>query len=135
MLSIVIPTYKEAQNVDLLLPQIYGTLLPAFPGLKVFLIDDDSNDGIEAVVEKHNKLCNGMVELKVRKDRRGLASAWREGILESSTALVGIMDADLAHNCEDLLRLVDQLKISTADMTIGSRYMPHRSPYMKGKSF
>ena len=133
MLTIVIPTYKEARNVDILLPKIYQTLQMDFKNLRIILIDDDSQDGLEAVVERHNKNCGGVIKLKIRKGKKGIATAWKEGIKESTTEYIGIMDADLAHDPKDLLRLMNE--VSSADMVIGSRYLPHQRVEMEGKSF
>ena len=132
MLTVVIPTYKEAENVDVLLPRLFKTLSPVYPGLKINLIDDDSRDGIEEVVRKHNELCGGIISLIVRTHAKGLASAWKEGIQNSTTPYVGVMDADLAHEPADLNRLME--KINEADMVIGSRYLPHQMVFMEGKS-
>jgi len=133
MLTVVIPTYKEAENVDVLLPRLYKTLLPIHPGLKISLIDDNSRDGIEEVVRKHNALCGSIITLKVRTHTKGLASAWKEGIQDCATPYVGIMDADLAHEPADIARLMEA--INKADMVIGSRYLPHQMVFMEGKSF
>ncbi len=133
MLTVVIPTYKEAQNVDVLLPRLYETLSPTFPDLKIRLVDDDSRDGIEEVVRKHNANCGGNISLVVRTETKGLASAWKEGVAQSTTPYVGIMDADLAHEPADLARLMEN--INDADLIIGSRYRPQQLVVMEGKSW
>ena len=135
MLSLVIPTYKEAQNMDLLLPQIVRSLSNAFPGLQIIIVDDDSRDGISEVVEEHNKSFGGIIKLKVRTGEKGLASAWKEGIKLCETPLVGVLDADLAHDPNDLLRMAEHLRGASLDMVIGSRYLPHQFVEMEGKSF
>ena len=132
MLTIVIPTYKEAKNLDVLLPQIYKTLSPVYPDLKILLVDDASNDGIEEVVWRHNQACGGSIILNIRKKNKGLASAWQDGIMNSTTPLIGIMDADLAHDPRDMLRMAE--KLISADMVIGSRYLPGHVAVMEGKS-
>ena len=135
MLSLVIPTYKEAQNIDILLPQIYDALSADFPDLVVIIVDDDSQDGIPEVVKRHNTEFRGIIKLKVRKGKKGLASAWKEGIKLCETPLVGILDADLAHDPKDVSRMVECLTAETLDMVIGSRYLPQHFVEMEGKSF
>ncbi len=134
MLSIVIPTYKEAQNVNILLPKIYQTILPQVPNLKIIIVDDDSNDGIEDIVGQHNVVCGNIIQLIVRKNEKGLASAWKCGINAAVTPIVGIMDADLAHAPQDILKMLDKMETTLADMVIGSRYLPGHIVAMKSKS-
>jgi len=133
MLSIVIPTYKEAENVDILIPQIFNTLSSQISDLRVLIVDDDSQDGIENVIMKHKKVYGEGVQLITRKSEKGLANAWKDGIKQSQSPLVAIMDADLAHDPKELLRMVQEAE--GVDMVIGSRYMPEYCVQMEGKAF
>jgi len=134
MLTLIIPTYKEAQNIDILLPNIFDKLQSQIDNLKIIIVDDDSQDGLEEIVSKTNKRYGNNTKLIVRKENKGLASAWKKGIEESSTELIGIIDADLVHSPEDILKLYQQFRSNNAQMIIGSRYLPNQSSRMKGKS-
>ena len=117
--SLIIPTYNERDNIVPLVERIHKAL--AGYNYKVLFIDDDSKDGtaelIRALSEKYP------VEVIVRKDKRGLASAVVDGIGYAKGDIIGVMDADLQHPPEvlsDLLKAIED----GADMAIASRYVP-----------
>lgn len=117
-ISLIIPTYNERDNIVPLIERIHHAL--SGYNYKVLFIDDDSKDGTaelaRALSEKYP------VEVIVRKDKRGLASAVVDGIGYANSEIVGVMDADLQHPPEvipDLLKAID----NGADMAIASRYV------------
>ncbi|MDO8567261.1 MAG: glycosyltransferase [Dehalococcoidales bacterium] len=117
--SLIIPTYKEHDNIAPLMERIHQAL-HAFD-YRVLLVDDDSNDGTaELAASLSSKY---PVDIFVRKNKRGLASAVVDGIARATGDTVVVMDADLQHPPEVLPDLV--LKIDeSADMAIASRYVP-----------
>jgi dolichol-phosphate mannosyltransferase len=56
--------------------------------------------------------------------RRGLASACIEGIMSSAATYVVVIDADLQHDERILPRMLSLLESDSADIVIGSRYVP-----------
>ena len=48
LVSVIIPTYREADNLPLLVPRI-TTALRTWPH-EIIVVDDDSNDGTDQVV-------------------------------------------------------------------------------------
>jgi hypothetical protein len=72
LVSIIIPTYHEADNLQLLVPQI-TTALRSWPH-ETIIVDDDSNDGTDQVVSTLSEEGHA-VRLIVRTDQRGLSSA------------------------------------------------------------
>ncbi|MBM4432639.1 MAG: glycosyltransferase, partial [Chloroflexi bacterium] len=74
--SLIVPTYNERDNIVPLVERIDKAL--AGYDYRVLFIDDDSEDGtaelIKSLAEKYP------VEVIVRKDKRGLASAVVDGI-------------------------------------------------------
>jgi len=117
-LSVVIPTFNEAQNV----PLVVARLTQALTGIRweVIFVDDNSPDGTAAVVRDIAAL-NARVRCIRRIGRRGLAGACIEGLLASSASAIAIMDADLQHNETLLPRMLDDIR-EGADLTIGSRF-------------
>jgi len=116
MITIVIPTYKECDNLRRLLPLINYELCNDY---KVIIVDDNSNDGTK-------ELLNGMsypIEMIIRPKKLGYASAIREGIsaaLKNKSDIIVTMDADLSHNPIYLRQMIDN--INGYDVVIGSRY-------------
>jgi dolichol-phosphate mannosyltransferase len=118
---VVVPTYNERENVELLLPAVRESA----PDVDVLVVDDDSPDGTgAAVLAAAERL--GQISLLRRPGKRGLGSAYRDGFdaaLERGYDAVVSMDVDLSHDpavLPELLRMLD----AGADAVIGSRYVP-----------
>lgn len=105
---VVIPTYKEAENLKELLP-----LLKKF---NVIIVDDNSGDGTDKICKKYKN-----TRLIVRKNARGLASAVFDGIksITEKDAKVVIMDADFQHDPAKLPIFFK--KLDTFDFVYGAR--------------
>ena len=114
--AVMIPTYNEAENIELLLKQLQEL------NLEVLVIDDNSPDGTANLV---NSLKLPKVTVLYRQKKDGLGNAYKAGIahlLENSkfTHLIS-MDADGSHRVEDLKKLIQS--INDADLIIGSRWI------------
>ncbi len=121
VLSIVIPTFNEAQNVREIVRRLDRTLA-TIPWEAIF-VDDNSPDGTAAVV-KDVGAADRRVRCLKRIGRRGLAGACIEGMLASSAPYVAVMDADLQHDETILPRMLAALTSDQADLVVGSRYVP-----------
>src|SRR5262245_52374839 len=118
---VVVPTYNELENVELLLPAVRASL----PDADVLVVDDSSPDGTgDAVTRLGEQL--GQITLLSRSGKQGLGSAYRQGFdyaLDRGYDVVVSMDVDLSHDPDvlpELIRLVE----AGADAVIGSRYVP-----------
>ncbi len=118
MLSLVLPTYNEAQNLPILLPK----LREALKGVRyeIIIVDDDSPDGTWKVALELTEKDPAMHVIR-RVGRRGLSSAIMEGFLAAKGDVLGVMDADGQHDIGLLPRLYATAK-KEADIAIGSRY-------------
>lgn len=117
---IVIPTYNERENIELLLKGIFELKVP---GLEVVVVDDGSPDGTAEVVKSF--AARYPVHLIERAAKLGLGSAYIAGFikaLEMGAECVGEMDADFSHDPADIPRLIEA--IEEYDMAIGSRKIP-----------
>src|SRR3954469_21935261 len=94
-LSVVIPTYKERGNIEVLVQRLDAALTGI--AWEAIFVDDDSPDGTADVV-KLLAAKDPRVRCIRRVSRRGLAGACVEGILSSSATYVAVMDADLQHD-------------------------------------
>jgi dolichol-phosphate mannosyltransferase len=118
---VVVPTYNERENVEILVPAVRATI----PLADVLVVDDDSPDGTGDVAARlADRL--GQIDVIHRPGKQGLGSAYRAGFeygLDRGYDVVVSMDVDLSHDPEvlpELLRLID----AGADAVIGSRYVP-----------
>src|SRR6266436_6446378 len=118
-LSVVIPTFKERDNVEILMQRL-DTALSGIAWEAIF-VDDDSPDGTADAVKKIGGE-DPRVRCLRRVSRRGLAGACIEGMLSSSAPYVAVMDADLQHDEKLLPRMFAALKKGEGDMVVASRY-------------
>ena len=95
-MSLVVPCYNEASR---LAPDAFHRFLATHPAAHLVLVDDGSDDGTAAVLERIRKAAPEAVTWLKHPLRRGKAEAVRTGILaalERRADLVGFLDADLA---------------------------------------
>jgi len=119
MLSIVIPTYNEQDNIIPLVERLSRTLTGH--NYEILFVDDNSRDGTVKVIESLSS--RFPVKVLVRKDERGLATAVLHGIKYAGGNIIGVMDADLQHPPEVNALLLQAIE-NGADLAIGSRYIP-----------
>jgi dolichol-phosphate mannosyltransferase len=118
VLSLVIPTYNERDNIAPLVEKVHASLTGY--DYEILFIDDNSRDGTaEAVRALEGKY---PVRVVVRLDKRGLASAVVDGIGLAESDVVGVMDADLQHPPEVLPRLLEAVR-NGAEIAVASRYI------------
>lgn len=119
-LSVVVPTYNEAENVGRLVERVTTAL--AGVDFEVLFVDD-SADGTEQVLFE---LARNAPRLRIvhRTGRRGLASAVADGIELATGDVICVLDADLQHPPEAMRALMDALERTRADLAIASRYIP-----------
>ncbi|MFW2387002.1 MAG: polyprenol monophosphomannose synthase [Polyangiales bacterium] len=121
MISIVVPTYREADNLGLLAAAVDEALSGAGHEYELLFIDDDSQDGSEQVCEELSERLP--VRLVVRKGERGLATAVIHGISVASGEFVVTMDADLSHPASAIPAMLELLHSGKNDFVLGSRYV------------
>jgi dolichol-phosphate mannosyltransferase len=119
LLSIVVPTFGERDNVAELVRRI-GLALPNTCWEIVF-VDDDSPDGTADAVRALAR-CDPRVRCIHRIGRRGLSSACVEGILATSAPYIAVMDADLQHDEQILPLMLLRLAQGSIDIVVGSRH-------------
>ena len=117
---LVLPTYNEADNLELLV-QAAREQLP--PDAQILVVDDGSPDGTGRLADR---LAAGDDRLGVlhRPRKEGLGPAYIDGFRHALAAGAGLileMDADFSHDPADLPRLLAASE--RADLVIGSRYV------------
>ena len=117
-LAVVVPTYEERDNLPTLVERIDAAL--AGWRYRVVVVDDDSPDGTAEAARGLGE--RYPVDVIVRKEERGLASAVVEGIRRSTSRYVAVIDADLQHPPELLPSLLAAAE--DADVAVACRYAP-----------
>jgi len=120
-LGLVIPTLCEAENIQILLERIQKSLEPLKISYELIVVDDDSRDGIEELVQQIAAK-DERVRLLVRTGVRGLAGAVIHGWDNTDADVLGVIDADLQHPPELFPQLWQALEGS--DVVLASRYAP-----------
>jgi dolichol-phosphate mannosyltransferase len=117
--SVVLPTYNEAENIPVIVPKICETLSRAGINGEVIVVDDDSPDKTGEVADKLSG--KHPVRVLVRTGERGLATAVIAGFDMSAAKVCVVMDADGSHPVEKLPDMIRPLLEDQADITVGSR--------------
>lgn len=112
--AIIIPTLNEAENLKILIPEIHKHMLGDYV---VLIVDDNSNDGTDNVIE--GMISTYPVRMLTRHGKRGLASAVIDGIHSVTAKNIIVMDADLSHPVDLLPRMRSLL--SVYDLVVASR--------------
>ena len=119
LLSIIVPTFKERDNVTELISRLENSLRGTH--WEIIFVDDDSPDQTAALVRSIGR-DDSRIRCIQRIGRRGLSSACIEGLLASSANYLAVMDGDLQHDEALLPDMLKLLTTSNADVVIGTRY-------------
>src|SRR6266508_2745482 len=119
-ITIVLPTYNEAEN----LPKLVSVLFSLPLDLSVLVVDDNSPDGTGTIAEELAKQYPKKLHVLHRLGKLGLRSAYMEGFQKAfdlgANAVVQ-MDADFSHDPAVLPEMARRL--ASHDVVIGSRYI------------
>jgi len=118
--SIIVPTYHEAPNIEPLVTRVFAATIQAGIGVELIIVDDDSQDGTEQIVERLRE--RYPVRLVVRRGERGLSGAVLAGFREAKFDRFVVLDADLQHPPEMVPQLLTRLDQGDCDFVIGTRY-------------
>lgn len=115
MLSIIIPTLNERNNLEELISRIRKAVSA---DTEIIIVDDNSKDG---TVELAKSL--GLTVL-ARPGKLGLSSAVIDGFKIAKGDILAVMDADLQHPPEVLPKMLEWINSGKAELIIGSRLVP-----------
>jgi dolichol-phosphate mannosyltransferase len=118
-LSIVSPTYNEADNVEPFVREVEAAL-SGFD-YEIVIVDDDSPDQTWKRAEELKRRFPQICSLR-RTQTHGLSSAVIEGFTVARGEVLGCIDADLQHDPAIFPRMLQELD-QGADLVIGSRYV------------
>ena len=118
LVSIVVPTYNERQNLARLVDSIDQHL--RHRAYEIVIVDDSSPDGTGDLARDLARAYP--IRVLTRPAKSGLGSAYRDGFKAAHGDLVFEMDADLSHDPRYIPALIEAVEHG-ADVAIGSRYV------------
>ncbi len=116
---IIIPTYKEKENIE----RLVRTLFDLGQEIEVLIVDDNSPDGTGDIADRLAAK-DGRIHVLHRPGKLGLGSAYIQGFkfaLDHGYDLIFEMDADFSHDPSYIPHFLD--KIREYDLVLGSRYV------------
>lgn len=122
-ITVVVPTFREAENIPHLLDAVDKTRTAHGLDLELLFMDDDSRDGSADIVARSGY---PWARLITRPIDRGLSPAVIEGFRAAKFPILVCMDCDLSHPPEAIPQLVLGLHAGQQFM-MGSRYVPGAS--------
>lgn len=117
--TIVTPTYNEAEN----LPKLISALFALPLDLRLLVVDDNSPDGTGKIADEL-AMQDKRIQVLHRPGKLGLRSAYLNAfqqVMQEDTDAIVQMDADFSHDPAVLPDMAERLE--SCDLVIGSRYV------------
>ncbi|MDX5893363.1 glycosyltransferase [Rubrobacter radiotolerans] len=124
LLTLVIPTRNESENVPLLVRELRRGL--ADVDYRVIFVDDSTDDTpevIRALSREDERV--GIIHREGEERKGGLATAVTTGLdtVSEISVYTCVMDADLQHPPEKVREMLERAISSEADVVVASRYV------------
>ena len=115
-ISIILCTLNEVNFLEKTIKSIKKRI----KNIEIVIIDDNSTDGTLKILEKFKK--KSYIKIKIRKNIKGLASAFSTGIKMSTGKYVGFIDVNMSDQILYFNKLIYKLE-KGADIAVLSRYV------------
>jgi dolichol-phosphate mannosyltransferase len=122
-LTVVLPTYNEAENLPKMIEALLGLNIA---DLSVLIVDDNSPDGTGQIADQLAAQMPGKISVLHRAGKLGLGTAYIEGFRKALAAgadFVLQMDCDFSHDPKYIPSMINELESCDCDIVIGSRYI------------
>ena len=124
LLSIVLPTYNEKENVKPLIKRLLSSFSKSnFHDFEIVFVDDSTDETPKIISKLAKKYHNIRLIHRSKKYRTGLATAFITGYDEAKGDYILCMDTDLQHPPEIAPKLLQKAIDDQADVVVGSRYI------------
>lgn len=121
-LTIVLPTYNEAENLPRIVPALLDLRNPQV-NIFILIVDDNSPDGTGELADELAAEFPQHVEVMHRQVKNGLGQAYIDGFsyaLQRDTDAILQMDADFSHQPHYIPKMIEALQ--DYDFVVGSRF-------------
>jgi dolichol-phosphate mannosyltransferase len=119
--TVVLPTYNEAENLPLMIDALLALLVP---DLRVLVVDDSSPDGTGQIADDLAAAHPTRIAVLHRAEKAGLGPAYIAGFkqaIQMGADYILQMDADFSHQPSYIPALIAKLE-SGYDLVIASRF-------------
>ncbi|NEP90072.1 MAG: glycosyltransferase [Okeania sp. SIO2C2] len=121
-LSLVIPTYKESENIPTIVQKLTQLLDDVIPSVYELIVVDDNSSDLTWEVAQNMTPEYPQLQVMRREKERGLSTAVIRGWQAARGKILGVIDADLQHPPETLLKLLAEME-QGADLAVASRHV------------
>ncbi len=122
LVSVIVPTLNEADNIDPLLTRLSDVLRASGDSFEILIADGGSTDATRAKTEQWME--RTPVRFVAADSGHGISGDVLVAAAQASGEIVVVMDADLSHPPEKVPELVRPVLDGTHDMVVGGRYIP-----------
>ncbi len=120
-LSVVIPLYKEEDNVERLVDELHAALENYNGEFEFVLVDDGSSDRTrEMLLEERANRGDHIMVISHRRNL-GQTQAMQTGLQAARGDVIAFMDGDLQNDPADIPSMVDKLETDQLDLLCGWR--------------
>jgi glycosyltransferase involved in cell wall biosynthesis len=120
-LSIVVPMYREEDNVAPLVERIHQAMTDYRGDWELICVDDGSPDRTAARLREARRECGNHLQVLELQRNFGQTAAMQAGIDAARGELVATLDGDLQNDPQDIPRMVDELLSRDLDLLQGWR--------------
>jgi dolichol-phosphate mannosyltransferase len=120
--TIVLPTYNEAENIELMVNALFDLGLP---DLRILVVDDNSPDGTGKIADLLTAKYAGQMGVIHNRVKDGLGQAYKLGFrraVDDGAEYIIQMDCDFSHQPEYVPQLIAKAEAGY-DVVHGSRYV------------
>lgn len=117
-LSIILPAYKEKENLALLIPSIEEEFKDTTH--EIIIVDDHSVDGTRELLEDFQKKYGNIILIE-RAGLMGIGSALRDGYNRAQGSCILSSDADCSFSTSDMRKIYETYTAKQADIVLGYR--------------
>ena len=117
-LSVIVPVYNEAQNIEALVEKVVASPVDK----EIILVDDASTDGTVDIVRNKILPKHGNIRFFRHDKNKGKGSAIRTGLPQAVGEVVIIQDADLEYDPQDYVQILRKFRDPKISVVYGTRF-------------